>query len=748
MQSRNFTRISSYLFRLKALRLTVAVVVVAFIASSNASAQETTPPQETVREGFTVHQSIDVGGRITELTGSLPMYDTLVNLHSGPRIFEQTLDLHAVPGARHFFLYDSLLLTNTGYGGDPENVTLVRASKGKLYDFQGLFRRDRQYFDYNLLDNPLIPLGVTSNGYTFPQVQHSPHLFNTVRRMTDTNLTLLPLAKLTFRMGYSQNINQGPSFSSFHNGAEPELLQNWRNSTDTWFGAADFKRIPRTLLTFQETISHYKGDTNIELATPAMQLPNGAGPATLGYDQVEVPKCADGNPAILDSTTNPPTINPTCSGYQQLTRISPTRTLFPTEELRFQTAAVKNLQMNGRFRYTGASMNLPQFNEHFLGLDNQGIRQWDITGYAKAERVNVSGDFGASWKISPRFSLSEQYDFSSFRQPADSYLSEADVLGTSMLDAPGAAQDPVITAAHTFLGQKIETNTTRLIWKQSSWASLSVGYRYRSRTLRYAMPLVTDWFLGNTDYTLPIHENGGLFGAVLHPTAHWKIDGTVEVAYLDNAYVQPDPRQLQHYQVHTMWTPTTLVTITGAFDDLERHDGQALVNHKDHSRSAGLGAQIAINEHYSLDLNYGYFDVFTTTGICYRSSLAPAGTPLAPQPDCGTNTFLGTFSYDEPTQYGSVDLMYSPVKKLQSHLGYRMNAVNGSTTTFNPRQVPGSLQSQYQTPFANVTWTVTHGFGLRGEWNYFDYGEQAPVGPTAPRDFHTNLYNLGIHYEF
>lgn len=77
-----------------------------------------------------------------------------------------------------------------------------------------------------------------------------------------------------------------------------------------------------------------------------------------------------------------------------------------------------------------------------------------------------------------------------------------------------------------------------------------------------------------------------------------------------------------------------------------------------------------------------------------------------------------------------------------------MNAVNGTTEYLNPRQVPGSLQSKYQTPFVNVTWTVKDGLGFRGEWDYYGYGEDGPAGPTLPRNFHTNLYTLGVHYEF
>jgi hypothetical protein len=197
--------------------------------------------------------------------------------------------------------------TSSGYGGDPYNVTNLRMSKGKLYTFQGLFRRDRQYSDYNLLDNPLVPAGVISNGYTFPQVLNSPHLFNTVRRMTDVGLTIRPLSKVSFRAGYSQNISQGPSYSSQHNGPEAIYLQNWRNSTDTWLGAVDWKPIRKTTLTYEETITHYKGNTNWKLAGAnplltgtSLQLPNGT-PVTFGFDNYTPPTCADGNPAIVSS---------------------------------------------------------------------------------------------------------------------------------------------------------------------------------------------------------------------------------------------------------------------------------------------------------------------------------------------------------------------------------------------------------------------------------------------------------------
>ena len=93
-------------------------------------------------------------------------------------------------------------------------------SKAKVYEFNGIFRRNRQYFDYDLLGNPNIPSGLSlpigpstapTGSLAWPQLQHSSVMTNSVRRMTDTNLTLYPLSKFSVHFGYSQNIMQGPS---------------------------------------------------------------------------------------------------------------------------------------------------------------------------------------------------------------------------------------------------------------------------------------------------------------------------------------------------------------------------------------------------------------------------------------------------------------------------------------------------------------------------------------------------------
>lgn len=756
-------------------RLAVTLLIGSLGAGIAFAQSTTTPPKEKVKDGYAIHQSWDLGGHIADYSGSNAVYDTMVNMQSGPRILNQMLEMHAVDGQKKRYpFFDNLFTSSTGYGGDPNNVSILRMSKGKAYDFQGMFRRDRQYFDYNLLGNPLVPANVTSNGYTFPQMLTTPHRFNTVRRMTDLNLTILPLSKVSFRAGYSHNIHQGPSYSSIHIGADALLYQGWRNSTDTWIGAVDWKPFRQTTLTYEQHVVHYKGDTVWNLTGTNLQLANGT-PVTLGFDVVANPANVGANgcvgasrPVILNSTTNPPTANPCTNGYIAYTRTSATRTLFPTEEFRFQSAAIKNIQMNGRVLYTGANMNLPSYVESFNGLVSRVTtpaptgatarcattsgkaylceRTTLQTGNAKAQRINVSADFGVVWKITEKLSLSDQYDFQNWRVPAFNNLTEVDGYGASMLAAPTVSLAGATVADNTFLGQKTSTNTVMAEFQLKPWASFSVGHRYRDRTIN----------TGEDDPKYNEHQNSGLFGVALRPTNQWKINGDLDIGYSDNAFAQVSPRQWQQYKIRTAWKAKSWATLAGTFNDLERRDNVYLVGRLDHSRSFTASSVLTPSEHYGLDMSYGYLDVFSRNTICFGTTFVPTGATLLPTGvTCGNITststppgYYGNAYYDAPTQYGAIGIMLSPVKQFRSNFGYRMTAVDGHTEALNPRNVPGSLQSQFQSPYANLAWTIASGWTFKGDWNYYGYGEGSPVGPTSPRSFRGNVYTLGMHYEF
>ena len=150
--------------------------------------------------------------------------------------------------------------------------------------------------------------------------------------MTDANITLAPLSVVSARFGYFQNVNQGPTNSTMHVGADALLTQNWRISTDVWNGGIDWKPLARTTISYDEFITHYKGNTSWQLTGLDYKLSDGT-PVSLGIDLSSVWNSPCASPFNPDGT-----VNPTCSGFLSYTRFAPTRTLFPSEQFHFQSA--------------------------------------------------------------------------------------------------------------------------------------------------------------------------------------------------------------------------------------------------------------------------------------------------------------------------------------------------------------------------------------------------------------------------
>jgi hypothetical protein len=135
---------------------------------------------------------------------------------------------------------------------------------------------------------------------------------------------------------------------------------------------------------------------------------------------------------------------------------------------------------------------------------------------------------------------------------------------------------------------------------------------------------------------------------------------------------------------------------------------------------------------------------------------------------------------DAPTQYGSAAFHLAPAKTVNANLGYRISAVNGSRFFNDARDVNGSLNSTYHSPFVNLAWNFHPGWTWKAGYDFYGYGEggpsgseycststslqstvvpcaslpyptgrtESPAGLTAPRNFHSNTVTLGMHYEF
>ena len=162
----------------------VAGVALLFFFGANAARAQQAAEGEGIDSGnYNIKQSVEFGYRFTDFTGNQGTYDTFVNLQQGPRLLDMTLEMRSLnhQGA----IFDRLYLSNFGYGGDPNNVSRLRIGKNKWYDFDAMFRRDENVWDYSLFANPLNPVSTFANapaGFN-PIIGTSPHLFNTRRRI-------------------------------------------------------------------------------------------------------------------------------------------------------------------------------------------------------------------------------------------------------------------------------------------------------------------------------------------------------------------------------------------------------------------------------------------------------------------------------------------------------------------------------------------------------------------------------------
>jgi len=393
--------------------------------------------------------------------------------------------------------------------------------------------------------------------------------------------------------------------------------------------------------------------------------------------------------------------------------------------------------MNGRLLYNGTTSNLKNFYEFFNGFSSRGsLRQTVTTGSAHVQRINVNGDFGATYQITPKISLSNVYNYWYFRQPGTNIFAETDYTGSSMLVPPG---NPTTTTTtdYQLLNQKTNTNTFWAAWDVTPRARLSLGYRYRSRTIT------------QLENVTQIHENWGLFGAALRPTPQLRINFNFDGMYADNTFTRISPRQLQHYLVRTTYQPRPWLTLSGTANIFESRNNVTTVNHLEHNHEFSFGASIAPGEKWSLDLSYGYNDVYSTTILCYGSTPPPPNAGTAPPICVSAGTpYLSNGYYDQPTQFGSFGIVSTPLNRFHLNAGYRISAVNGSTTTMNVRQVNGSLQSYFQSPYAGVAWDLEKSWTWKADYNFYGYGEGLPVGPTLPRNFHANVVTLAVRYAF
>lgn len=470
----------------------------------------TAPPPGIDVGNYNIKSSINLGWRYSDITGNQNNYDTFVNLQQGPRLFDFSFNAHSLN--HNGALFDTLTVNGFGFGGDPDDVVRMRMTKNKWYNFDGTYRRDKYFWNYNLLANPFNPVGTIVPDVT---INYSPHALNLTRRMTGLNLTLLPQSRVRVRLGYAHELLQGPSLSSVHFGTEPLLYQEWKNTTDIYHAGFDFHFLQRTTLSYDQFVQHFKSDTSFfdtpdvnanglfnQFSTFGYQLSNGV-PVDLGI--------TPNNSCAPDTSTTPPTSSPNCSAYLSYTRTGRPRVTIPTERFSFQSSYFSNFTMNGNLSYSSADSSMKDYSEIFNGLETRTNGRGDTTNAQSfAKQVLINGNWTGVYQVTSKFRILDTFNYYTYRLPGQynfldmAFFLQAPQAGQSGMllpfgqfnatDCPppftaetcpqhnnSSGADVSIGATSRYLGQGITSNTFQLAYDFTPHIGGHVGYRYLHR---------------------------------------------------------------------------------------------------------------------------------------------------------------------------------------------------------------------------------------------------------------------------
>ncbi len=614
-------------------RCLVAVAVLVLLVPSLAVGQEMIGQGDDstsigrVWRNYTVRQSIEIGGRITEVSGNSQMYDTLVNLQTGPRLLEQELTMTPIARGKGFF--DNLYVSSFGFGGDPNDLARLRIEKGKYYNFVALYRRDQNFFDYDLFANPLtLNPGITNcstvaggairpctaafNPKTNFFYSNSPHLQETTRNMGDFNLTLFPQSIVDVRLGFSRNVNDGTVNSSLED-VNIDLTQQLQSRSDRYSFGVDVRPFARTTLSFDQFFEHDKVD-NAYVNNLASSYTLGAGGPSVTLP-LYFPPCAvtvAGTPQPY--ITAPGVLNPLCNtGVFSYSRRDNIRTFIPTSQLSLRSNYFHKLDLTADGTTSSGNSKLENYNDIFHGLVSRtNNTAYQVTGPANTNRVSGSADLGLTYHLTKSWSVLDKFRWLDWRDPgvfnqltANCYsnLAAGETLSTPTGAPCGVPGIPTVGFApagltassavnySTLEAERTYFNTFTVNWAPSLHFSAYAGYRYGRRELRTAFlsattnsPTLAGGLVGAPGATstsdLPlstekININTALLGLVLRPTIKWRVNIDAELLSADNGFTQISPRHEQRVRAYTVYKVNRWSSINGGVHIIESRNDWA-----------------------------------------------------------------------------------------------------------------------------------------------------------------------------
>jgi hypothetical protein len=683
---------------------------------------------------YNITSSIEVGYRGISFSGDQNKYRSDLNYKAGPRLFDSSFFMRAADGKGS--LFDTLLVTSTGWGGDPNGNMRISVEKPKWYRFDGAYRRFKYFRALNNFVNPNWVFS-PANFSVLPNPVTGEHTQNLRTELGDFDLTLLPKnEKIRFNIGFSPERNSGPAFTNYHfGGGEFNLLSQQRSRANDYRIGADGKVGPIDF-SFLQGFRRFRDDSSILLGvTPGINL------------------------------------NPTAASLTSFNRNEPSRGSVAYTRFSAHTLVARKLDITGRIVYSKSTSSFAfaetstgrNLNPRITGWpptppaatpNTLNLGQYNITGTAR--RPNTLGDIGVTLLATDKFRVSNTFRVEDFTIDSTAVFSDFFSI-TRPLTGGGTRTDTVSFSnldANKITKYRKYQNTLEADYQFSARYGMHVGYRYGSRRIEESFEGFNFGSSGSltppnartSDSELEQNHTHAFFGGFkARPAKSLSIYFDAEHGTADNVFTRIGNYNYTNIRAKTRYAASRTVSfnfavITKNNSNPSEIAGVSLQDFGVDTRSRVFTSSVDWTPNSKVSFNAGYnYNWLNSDAVVdyfFNSIRHPIGHSL----------------YFMRNNFFFIDTTARLSPRLTLYAAYRLNQDDGQGSRLaDPTGIPGTLISSYPMSFQSPEARLAIKLNRRVDWNlgyqYYGYNENALVGPR-PQNYHAHLPYTSLRFYF
>jgi hypothetical protein len=619
--------------------------------------------------GYNIVNSFETGDRFLSVSGNEDKYRSDENFGSGIRLFNSFFSMDSKTG--HGRLFDQLVITTNGLGGDPYESVTLKVDKNKIYRYDFSWRKN-DYF------NP----GLTTDG------GQGQNLQNTTTTLQDHNLTLFPQSWIRVNLGYSRSSQSGAGLSTvqLYNVSGPE-----DNTGDVFPVFTNVRRVQNDyrlggeirFLGFTLNLMHgwedFRDDTPLQFsgaATSPGALNNPLGSATLNSFQT----------AQANHGTSP---------YWQVGLFRDTRWF----------------HVNARFTHTAGVRDFVA-NETALGTNQFGaLANQQILTAGDARRPVTTGNFDISVQPTSKLTISSRTSIYDVRTEGDSaYL---------QYDNATQASDLLY---FQFLGIRTVETDADAQYQISSWFDVHGGYTYSNREIQASPQFAFVGSTPGTPYSQTNTLNSGLFGFHLRPIKGLTIIADGEVGRACNPFTPKSDQNYNTFSGRIQYKVRKLQLSAQTKTDYNLNS-VTLSSYSSHSRQYSGSAAWSYKSWLTLDATASKLHLDTLGGIAFF-----AGPTFLPNEVSYyvSNLYAATLSARISVKRVDISLGYSRIQDLGDGRNSPTETVIGPN--LSAFQTAQTFPLKFQSPSARISVRIHERLRWNIGYQYFGYHETFSTG--------------------